>query len=69
MFVTEKSAADVLAEAREYIEVNGWCQDVLVDDDGAVCARGAIILSQGMQSSVDAFMKAEKLERSGNVGE
>lgn len=117
-----KEIADILADAREYIEKNGWWRNALRGPNGRqVCARGAIVYSQGWsrrkefdlrpttvnmmseveaavmkvvreryqdadplaefwditewndnvaedkQEVLDTFMKAEKIERSGNV--
>lgn len=48
---TEKSAADVLAESREYLERNGWWRGSLLGPNGRqVCAYGAILYSQGYGS-------------------
>lgn len=115
----QKSDADILAEAREYMEQHGWCQGYNYDENtGSVCAYGAVVFSQNWQDEdhdcdseytkrleqvltkvvnvigltiqthcpatitmwndyedrqeqevLDAFMKAEKIERSGNVRE
>lgn len=115
----EKSDAEILAEAREYLEQYGWCQGNNQDSMGHVCTYGAVVFSQGWQDEdrdckaqfqprlikvlakvvnvldlddeigdgsipgvitnwndeyaesqeevEDAFMKAEKIERNGNV--
>jgi len=42
-----KSVAEVIAEAREYLESHGWIKGELQDEDGRVCGIGAIIYSQG----------------------
>lgn len=34
--------AEILETAAEVIEERGWCQNVLVSDDGRFCAIGAI---------------------------
>ena len=41
-----KAIADVIAEAREYLEKHGWTKGQLSDEDGRVCGIGAIIYSQ-----------------------
>lgn len=109
-----KEIADIIAEARDYLERHGWIRGELSNDQG-VCSLGAIIYSQGWddemldpehkelmdkvtqylgmavvpeiakvhlefnvpawndaedreeQEVLDAFMKAEKIARSGNV--
>lgn len=104
-----KSVADILADAREYLEKKGWMRGRLFDRyTGKVCARGAICAGQGwnmegiltadqqlllnqaedrlmsvvgkhyrnvpnwndavaedQQEVLDAFAKAEKIERAG----
>jgi hypothetical protein len=43
-----KQIADILADAREYIEKNGWWRGALRGPNGKqVCMRGAILYSQG----------------------
>jgi hypothetical protein len=43
-----KDLADILAEAREYIETHGWWRGALVGPNGRqVCSIGAIVYSQG----------------------
>jgi len=42
-----KSVADVLANAREYIERHGWLRGDITNREGNVCAYGALVYSQG----------------------
>ncbi len=44
--MTDKSDADILAEAREYVVDHGWTPNVMRDGDGHVCTLGAIVCSQ-----------------------
>jgi hypothetical protein len=44
----KKSDADIMAEAREYIERNGWWRGGLRGPNGRqVCALGGLVYSQG----------------------
>lgn len=43
-----KTDAQILAEAREYMEQNGRTTGTMCNDDGMVCALGAISYSQGL---------------------
>jgi hypothetical protein len=44
----EKSDADILADAREYLEKNGWWRGSLRGPNGRqVCGMGAVMFSQG----------------------
>jgi hypothetical protein len=57
MYVTDKSKGEqvvevdeigrVLLDAAEYIERHGWCQNQTWNEDGAVCAEGAILCAAG----------------------
>jgi hypothetical protein len=41
----EKTTADVLRHAARIIEERGWCRGELQDNQGAVCAMGAVHLA------------------------
>lgn len=48
MEIEEKSDADVMAEAREYLEENGWWRGAVVGPNGhQACGMGAVALTQG----------------------
>ena len=54
----KKSDADVMADAREYIESHGWWRGALRGPNGRqVCGLGAILFSQGWSNSAgNGFM-------------
>ena len=43
----QKIPADIIADAREYLEEYGWCRGTMRDRQGHVCVMGAICHSQG----------------------
>lgn len=52
-----KSVADVLAEAREYLETHGWWRGHTQGPNGRqVCALGALICSQGHAHNSGAWV-------------
>lgn len=53
--MNSKRDADILADAREYLEHHGWEQGEMRDEDGHVCSLGAIVLSQGWQNEDGAY--------------
>jgi len=55
MTQTPEQVADSLAEAREYIEENGWGQLQMVAEDGSVCAMGAIVMSAGAKQRLSGY--------------
>ena len=49
----EKSDADIMADAREYLEKNGWWRGHLLGPNGRqVCGMGAVVYSQGWEKEV-----------------
>jgi hypothetical protein len=51
----------LLLDAADYIEVNGWCQKTVQDYEGRVCAVGAMlcVLPQGNKNFDKAFTKLQ----------
>lgn len=63
-----KSDADVLAEAREYLESHGWWRGALRGPNGRqVCGLGAILYSQGWESRFSNGIKQENAEQVGRI--
>lgn len=55
-----KETADIIAEAREYLEENGWWRGTLVGVNGRqVCALGAILFSQEWTALTDHRVPVE----------
>lgn len=42
----QNELADILADARQYIEDHGWTQGTSRNDDGEVCSLGGVMHSQ-----------------------
>jgi len=57
-----KAIADIIAEAREYLEKDGWIQGELRNDEG-VCAIGAIIYSQDWEDEVSEESEKIQMEK------
>jgi hypothetical protein len=49
---TELKPSEVLDKAADYIDEHGWCQKAMVDNDGRVCAIGAIRAAVCMEEGV-----------------
>jgi len=59
----KKSDADIMAEAREYIERNGWWRGGLRGPNGRqVCALGGLVYSQGWENRSGTGYNTEFLQ-------
>jgi len=60
----QKSDADVMADAREYLESHGWWRGALKGPNGRqVCGLGAILFSQGWNTGNNAGIQEEHLNQ------
>jgi len=52
-----RSTAEILSAAAAYIEVHGWSQRALEDEEGRVCALGAL---RAVEPSIEARVRAKR---------
>lgn len=59
--MTDKTTAEILREAAEYIGEHGWIQGQLSNPDGKVCAIGAINRAAKSDAVADTYDAIEAL--------